>query len=122
MYLAGQLEDLFHEVGEAHHQAYIETDGADPEWPCGTLAICGRDSVRSSTPASPKASSSTSSSSSQTSSRSRPLAPTGPDTTLGSLSLDTHRPTYSKVKFRVPFSAKRGEIEDSAERLELVRA
>jgi hypothetical protein len=31
--LAGQLEDLFHEVGEAHHQAYIETDGADPEWP-----------------------------------------------------------------------------------------
>jgi hypothetical protein len=31
--LAGQLEWLFHEVGEAHHQAYIETDGADPEWP-----------------------------------------------------------------------------------------
>ena len=31
--LAGQLEGLFHEVGEAHHQAYIETDGADPEWP-----------------------------------------------------------------------------------------
>lgn len=31
--LAHQLEDLFHEVGEAHHQAYIETDGADPEWP-----------------------------------------------------------------------------------------
>ena len=30
---ARQLEDLFHEVGEAHHQAYIETDGADPEWP-----------------------------------------------------------------------------------------
>jgi len=33
MDLAGQLENLFHEVGEAHHQAYIETDGADPEWP-----------------------------------------------------------------------------------------
>ncbi|HWS80921.1 MAG TPA: hypothetical protein VN178_07835 [Rubrobacter sp.] len=31
--LAGQLEGLFHEVGAAHHQAYIETDGADPEWP-----------------------------------------------------------------------------------------
>ena len=31
--LIRQLEDLFHEVGEAHHQAYIETDGADPEWP-----------------------------------------------------------------------------------------
>lgn len=30
---ARQLEDLFHEVGEAHHKAYIETDGADPEWP-----------------------------------------------------------------------------------------
>jgi len=31
--LVGQLKGLFHEVGEAHHQAYIETDGADPEWP-----------------------------------------------------------------------------------------
>lgn len=31
--LAGRLEDLFRETGEAHHQAYIETDGADPEWP-----------------------------------------------------------------------------------------
>ncbi len=29
--LARQFEGLFHEVGEAHHQAYIETDGADPE-------------------------------------------------------------------------------------------
>ncbi len=28
-----QLEALFHEVARAHHQAYIETDGADPEWP-----------------------------------------------------------------------------------------
>ena len=33
MDLAGQLEELFRETGEAHHQAYIETDGADPEWP-----------------------------------------------------------------------------------------
>ena len=33
MDLTGQLEGLFREVGEAHHQAYIETDGADPEWP-----------------------------------------------------------------------------------------
>ena len=31
--LARQLEGVFHEVGEAHHQAYIETDGADSEWP-----------------------------------------------------------------------------------------
>lgn len=30
---AHQLEELVHEVGEAHHQAYIETDCADPEWP-----------------------------------------------------------------------------------------
>lgn len=28
-----QLEELFREAGEAHHQAFIETDGADPEWP-----------------------------------------------------------------------------------------
>ena len=33
MDLARQLEGLFHDVGEAHHQAYIATDGADPEWP-----------------------------------------------------------------------------------------
>jgi hypothetical protein len=31
--LAQQLEELFREAGAAHHQAYIETDGADPEWP-----------------------------------------------------------------------------------------
>jgi len=31
--LGQQLEGLFREVGEAHHQAYSETDGADPEWP-----------------------------------------------------------------------------------------
>lgn len=28
-----QLADLFSEVGQAHHQAYFQTDGADPEWP-----------------------------------------------------------------------------------------
>ena len=31
--LGQQLEGLFRDVGEAHHQAYIKTDGADPEWP-----------------------------------------------------------------------------------------
>jgi hypothetical protein len=31
--LAQQLEELFREARAAHHQAYIETDGADPEWP-----------------------------------------------------------------------------------------
>jgi hypothetical protein len=31
--LLTQLEDLFREVSKAHHQAYIETDGADPDWP-----------------------------------------------------------------------------------------
>ena len=30
--LTRQLEELFHEVGEARHKVYIETDGADPEW------------------------------------------------------------------------------------------
>lgn len=28
-----QIESLFHEAGHAHHQAYLETDGADPDWP-----------------------------------------------------------------------------------------
>jgi len=27
------FEQLFRDAGAAHHQAYIETDGADPEWP-----------------------------------------------------------------------------------------
>ena len=27
------LERLFRDAGAAHHQAYLETDGADPEWP-----------------------------------------------------------------------------------------
>ena len=28
-----KLIDSFKETGEAHHQAFIETDGHDPEWP-----------------------------------------------------------------------------------------
>ena len=120
--LTGQLEGLFHEVGEAHHRAYIETDGADPEWPLWYADYLQERLGGSSTPASPRASSSTCWSGLPTSSRSRPLAPTGPVTTPGSLSLDTHKPTHSKVTFRVPFSARRGEIEGGAERLELVRA
>ena len=28
-----ELETLLKETGENHHQAFIETDGNDPEWP-----------------------------------------------------------------------------------------
>lgn len=28
-----QIGQLFVEAGHAHHEAFIETDGADPEWP-----------------------------------------------------------------------------------------
>lgn len=28
-----KLIDLFRETGEAHHRAFAETDGDDPEWP-----------------------------------------------------------------------------------------
>lgn len=28
-----QLEMLFQEVGQKHHEAFRETDGVDPEWP-----------------------------------------------------------------------------------------
>ena len=28
-----QLAELFKETGGAHHQAFIETDGQDPDWP-----------------------------------------------------------------------------------------
>jgi hypothetical protein len=45
--LAGQLEELFRETGEAHHQAYIETDGADPEWPLWYADYLRERSVRS---------------------------------------------------------------------------
>jgi len=31
--LVQQIADLFVEAGHAHHQAFIETDGADPDWP-----------------------------------------------------------------------------------------
>lgn len=27
------IESLFREAASAHHQAFIETDGADPDWP-----------------------------------------------------------------------------------------
>ncbi|MGB7292383.1 MAG: hypothetical protein WBD99_09440 [Thermodesulfobacteriota bacterium] len=28
-----KIEALFREAGKAHHQAFINTDGTDPEWP-----------------------------------------------------------------------------------------
>jgi NAD(P)H-hydrate epimerase len=28
-----EIEELLRETGVAHHQAFLETDGADPEWP-----------------------------------------------------------------------------------------
>lgn len=28
-----QLKELFKETGEAHHEAFIDVDGADDEWP-----------------------------------------------------------------------------------------
>lgn len=28
-----EVKALFHEAGEAHHRAYVEVDGADPDWP-----------------------------------------------------------------------------------------
>lgn len=31
LYIA--IENLFIETGEAHHKAFIKTEGADPEWP-----------------------------------------------------------------------------------------
>ena len=31
--LIQQVADLLRETGRAHHQAFIETDGDDPEWP-----------------------------------------------------------------------------------------
>jgi NAD(P)H-hydrate epimerase len=30
---ADQLAQLFRETGQAHHEAFRATDGADPEWP-----------------------------------------------------------------------------------------
>lgn len=31
--LIDRVKALFVETAEAHHQAFIETDGADPDWP-----------------------------------------------------------------------------------------
>lgn len=31
--LRAELIELFKETGHVHHQAFIEADGADPEWP-----------------------------------------------------------------------------------------
>ncbi len=31
--LLQRLTDLFRETGRAHHQAFLATDGDDPEWP-----------------------------------------------------------------------------------------
>jgi hypothetical protein len=31
--LVPQIAQLLEETGNAHHQAFIETDGYDPEWP-----------------------------------------------------------------------------------------
>ena len=31
--LRKQLEELFRETGRAHHEAFVETSGEDPEWP-----------------------------------------------------------------------------------------
>ena len=28
-----QISELIREAGEEHHKAFIETDGADPDWP-----------------------------------------------------------------------------------------
>jgi hypothetical protein len=32
-FLLAELEELFHQTGQAHHQAFIDTDGEDLEWP-----------------------------------------------------------------------------------------
>jgi len=50
-----QLSQLFVETGHAHHQAFIETDGADPEWALWYAdylwdrlpAVLGRESTKS---------------------------------------------------------------------------
>ena len=28
-----RLAELFKQTGEAHHEAFLDTDGEDPEWP-----------------------------------------------------------------------------------------
>ena len=32
-HLAAILEQLFRVTGAAHHEAFLDTDGVDPEWP-----------------------------------------------------------------------------------------
>ena len=29
----GRLAEIFRSAGRAHHEAFVETDGDDPEWP-----------------------------------------------------------------------------------------
>lgn len=31
--LVAEIEELLREAGAAHHQAFLASDGADPEWP-----------------------------------------------------------------------------------------
>ena len=31
--LIGELEMLFQELGQKHHDRFLDTDGVDPEWP-----------------------------------------------------------------------------------------
>lgn len=31
--IAQELEDLFSKAGNAHHKAFIKTNGEDPDWP-----------------------------------------------------------------------------------------
>ena len=33
IYIAQELEDLFSKAGNAHHKAFIKTNGEDPDWP-----------------------------------------------------------------------------------------
>jgi len=40
--LTQKVTDLFRAAGAAHHQAYLETDGADPEWPLWYAGYLGQ--------------------------------------------------------------------------------
>ena len=93
--LTRQLEELFREASEAHHQAYIETDGADPEWPLWYADYLRDKLAPSSTPPLPRASSSTCSSWLPTSNLSPLRVPIGPGTMPGSSTLCT----YNLVSF-----------------------
>lgn len=41
-----RLEALLRETAEAHHEAFIETDGADPEWPLWYAEHMGEEANR----------------------------------------------------------------------------